>query len=63
MMTERLKYVGKQLGLVFLLLFLLGLVFLAGLMLGYSVLGNSSNPWDVLSFKTWDEVLKTLTGN
>lgn len=63
MMTERLKYVGKQLGLVFFLLFLLGLVFAAGLMLGYSVLGNGSNPWDVLSFKTWDEVLKTLTGN
>lgn len=63
MMTERLKYVGKQLGLVFFLLFLLGIVFAAGLMLGYSVLGNGSNPWDVLSVKTWDEVLKTLTGN
>lgn len=62
-MTDNLKYVGKQLGLVLIILILAGIVFAAGLMIGYSVMGNGSNPWDVLSGKTWSEVISKLTGN
>lgn len=62
-MTDNLKYVGKQLGLVLIIVILAALIFAVGLMIGYSVIGNSSNPWDVLSGKTWSEVISKLTGN
>lgn len=62
-MTDNLKYVGRQLGILLLILFIALIVFAAGLMIGYSVLGDGANPWDILSTDTWNQVISKLTGN
>lgn len=62
-MTEKFKYVGRQLALVLLVLILAAIVFAVGLMVGYSVIGDSSNPWSILSSQTWSDVIGKLTGN
>lgn len=62
-MTEKFKYVGRQLALVLLVLILAVIVFAVGLMVGYSVIGDSSNPWGILSGQTWSDVIGKLTGN
>lgn len=62
-MTDKFKYVGKQLALVVVVLILAAIVFAVGLMVGYSVIGDSSNPWSILSGQTWSDVIGKLTGN
>lgn len=62
-MTDKFKYVGRQLALVVLVLILATIVFAVGLMVGYSVIGDSSNPWSILSSQTWSDVIGKLTGN
>ncbi|KXT76416.1 Competence-associated EpuA protein [Streptococcus sp. DD10] len=62
-MTDRLRFVGKQLGILFLILLIAMVIFFAGLMIGYSVIGSHSNPWEIFSPSTWGQVFKKLTGN
>lgn len=61
-MTDNFKYVGKQLGVIVLVVLAALLVFIIGLMIGYSVIGNGSDVWSILSPKTWNEVINKLTG-
>ncbi|MBP2622597.1 DNA-directed RNA polymerase subunit beta [Streptococcus oricebi] len=57
------KYVGKQVGIVALVLFL-GLLALAlGLVIGYGTVGGNENPWSILSPDTWQRLLAKFTGS
>lgn len=61
-MRTRWQYVLKQLGWVFLVLFLAVLVFALGLAFGYGGLGMGKNPWSILSPTTWQEIFAKFTG-
>lgn len=57
------KYVFKRLTL-FVMLFLLGLVFFAlGLMLGYGIIGDGDNVWNILLPAKWRELIGKFIGN
>ena len=60
-MNENLKYLGRQIGLVLLVLLLGLVIFCAGLVIGYGVIGNG-DPWAILSPKTWESILSKFTG-
>ena len=53
MMKTKLKAIGKQLGIVLLVLTILVIVFALGLVIGYGVIGNGKDPWSILSPDTW----------
>ena len=46
-MKDELRYVGKQVGIVLLVLFLGLLVFAVGLVIGYGIIGGGDNPWSI----------------
>ncbi|MEX2783572.1 DNA-directed RNA polymerase subunit beta [Streptococcus sp. H49] len=56
------KYVLKQLLLVFFIALLCLLCFAAGLMLGYSFIGDGENPFALLSPDKWQELISKFTG-
>ncbi|MFS1663474.1 DNA-directed RNA polymerase subunit beta [Streptococcus sp. zg-JUN1979] len=61
-MNTGLRYVGKQLGLIALVI-LLSILFLAlGLMIGYGVIGDGQNPLSILSPSTWHDLIAKFTG-
>ncbi|MDO4667320.1 MAG: DNA-directed RNA polymerase subunit beta [Streptococcus sp.] len=61
-MSNNLKYLGKQLGIVILVLLVTALVFCIGLMIGYGVIGNGKDPWSILSPATWNSIIGKFTG-
>ncbi|MBY5034904.1 DNA-directed RNA polymerase subunit beta [Streptococcus gallolyticus] len=59
---ENLTYIGKQL-LFILVIVILGLIlFAAGMMIGYAVIGDGSNPWAILHPDKWQEIISKFTG-
>ncbi len=62
MMKTKLKAIGKQLGIVLLVLTILAIVFALGLVIGYGIIGNGKDPWSILSSDTWKEILQKFTG-
>lgn len=62
MMKTKLKAIGKQLGIVLLVLTILAIVFALGLVIGYGVIGNGKDPWSILSADTWKEILQKFSG-
>ena len=60
MMKTKLKAIGKQLGIVLLVLTILAIVFALGLVIGYGIIGNGKDP--ILSPDTWKEILQKFTG-
>ena len=61
-MSNNLKYLGKQLGIVILVLLVTALVFCIGLVIGYGVIGNGKDPWSILSPTTWNPIIEKFTG-
>ena len=61
-MKDELRYVGKQVGIVFLGLFLGLLVFAVGLVIGYGIIGGGDNPWSILSPDKWQSIISKFTG-
>lgn len=57
-MKENKSYVLRQLGILALLALLGFLLFCAGLMVGYAIVGNGDNPWDILSPSTWASIFE-----
>ena len=62
MMKTKLKAIGKQLGIVLLILTILAIVFTLGLVIGCGVIGHGKDPWSILSPDTWKEILQKFTG-
>ena len=62
MMKTKLKAIGKQLGIVLLVLTILAIVFALGLVIGYGIIGNGKDPWSILSSDTLKEILQKFTG-
>ena len=62
MMKTKLKAIGKQLGIVLLVLTILAIVFALGLVIGYGVIGIGKDPWSIFSPETWKEILQKFTG-
>lgn len=62
MNRDGIGFVGKQLLLVVLLALLAVLVFVAGLMIGYGVIGDGDNMWAILSPEKWQELVSKFTG-
>ncbi len=62
MMKTKLKAIGKQLGIVLLVLTILAIVFALGLVIGYGIIGNGKDTWSILSPDTWKEILQKFTG-
>ena len=62
MMKTKLKAIGKQLGIVLLVLTILAIVFALGLVIGYGVIGNGKDPLSILSPDTWKEILQKFSG-
>ena len=62
MMKTKLKAIGKQVGIVLLVLTILAIVFALGLVIGYGVIGNGKDPWSILSPDTWKEILQKFSG-
>ncbi|MEW4354131.1 DNA-directed RNA polymerase subunit beta [Streptococcus pneumoniae] len=61
-MKANFSYIGKQLGLIALVLFVGFLLFCAGLMIGYSLVGNGENAWAILSPEKWQGLVDKFTG-
>ena len=61
-MNDELKYVAKQVGIVFLVILLGLLVFAIGLVIGYGVIGGGHNPWSILSPDKWQSIINKFTG-
>ena len=61
MMKTKLKAIGKHLGIVLLVVFILVIVFALGLVIGYGVIGNGKDPWAILSTETWKEILQKFS--
>ena len=61
-MNDELKYVAKQVGIVFLVILLGLLVFAIGLVIGYGVIGGGDNPWSILSPDKWQSFINKFTG-
>lgn len=59
---ENLRYVGKNLLLLVIVLLIAALVFVLGLMLGYGVIGDGDNVFAVLSPAKWQELIGKFTG-
>lgn len=59
---ENLRYVGKHLLVVLLVVVLGFLVFGLGLMVGYGVIGDGDNVFAVLSPEKWQELIGKFTG-
>lgn len=62
MNRDGIGFVGKQLLLVVLLALLAVLVFVAGLMIGYGIIGDGDNMWAILSPEKWQELVSKFTG-
>ncbi|WP_314865511.1 DNA-directed RNA polymerase subunit beta [uncultured Streptococcus sp.] len=60
-MSENLKYLGRQIGLVLLVLLVAVILFFVALMIGYNVIGNGKG--SVFSLETWQELIGKFTGN
>ena len=61
-MSENLKYLGRQIGLVLLVLLVAVILFLVSLMIGYNiVIGNGKG--SIWSPETWQELIGKFTGN
>lgn len=56
------KQIGKQYGLLLLIALLAILFLVIGLMIGYSVLGDGTNPWSMLSLEKWQTIIAQFTG-
>ncbi len=61
-MIDELKYVGKQVGIVLLVILLGLIVFGLGLVIGYGVIGGGDNPWSILSPDKWQSIISKFTG-
>ena len=61
-MIDELKYVGKQVGIVLLVILLGLIVFGLGLVIGYGVIGGGVNPWSILSPDKWQSIISKFTG-
>jgi len=61
-MIDELKYVGKQVGIVLLVILLGLIVFGLGLVIGYGVIGGGDNPWSILSPDKWQSIISKVTG-
>lgn len=59
---ENLRYVGKNLLLLVIVLLIAALVFVLGLVLGYGVIGDGDNVFAVLSPAKWQELIGKFTG-
>ncbi len=57
-MNNDLKYVGKQVGIVLIVLLLGLILFALGLVVGY----GGKNPWDILLPDKWQEIISKFTG-
>ena len=57
-MNDELKYVAKQVGIVFLVI----LYFVQSLVIGYGVIGGGDNPWSILSPDKWQSIINKFTG-
>lgn len=60
-MSENLKYLGRQIGLVLLVLLVAVILFFVALMIGYNVIGNGKG--SIWSSETWQELIGKFTGN
>lgn len=61
-MTTGFSYVLKQIGIIALVL-LLAIVFLMiGLMIGYGIIGDGSNPFAILSPNKWHVIFSKFSG-
>lgn len=56
------QYVGQRLLLILLILFLALLLFIAGLMVGYGIIGDGGSVWDILTPEKWQEIMGKFTG-
>lgn len=56
------KQIGKQSLLVLIIAVLAVLCLAIGLVIGYSVLGDGSNPWSILSLDKWQTIIDQFTG-
>ena len=52
------KYVGKQVGILLIVLLLGLILFALGLVVGY----GGKNPWAILSPDKWQEIISKFTG-
>ena len=57
-MNNDLKYVGKQVGIVLIVLLLGLILFALGLVVGY----GGKNTWAILSPDKWQEIISKFTG-
>lgn len=62
MNKESLRYVGRQVLFVFLILLVALMVFALGLIVGYSVVGDGDNALSILSVDKWQEIISKFTG-
>ncbi|MCP1638645.1 hypothetical protein J2T50_000338 [Streptococcus gallinaceus] len=59
---ENLTFVGKQLLYILIVVILALILFAAGMMIGYAVIGDGSNPWAILHMDKWQEIIGKFTG-
>ena len=58
-MSENLKYLGRQIGLVLLVLLVAVILFFVSLMIGYNIIGKGC----IWPPETWQELIGKFTGN
>ncbi|MGT2934868.1 DNA-directed RNA polymerase subunit beta [Streptococcus castoreus] len=61
-MTSGLRYVLRQLSLIFAVAFLACLFLAIGLMIGYRFMGDGDNALSILSIDKWTELINKFTG-
>lgn len=62
-MNKGLSCVGKQFGLIALIILLSFIFFLIGLMIGYGLIGDGHNMFAILSPNKWQSIINKFTGN
>lgn len=61
-MNSEWKYVRNQLAFVILIALLCCVFLAAGLMIGYSLIGEGKNPLSILSWDKWQLLIDKFTG-
>lgn len=57
------SYVLRRLLFIFIIIILCLIALLAGLMLGYAIIGDGESVWTIVSPAKWQELIGKFTGN
>lgn len=61
-MTNAVSYVIKKIGIIALVLLLAFIFLMIGLIIGYGIIGDGSNPFAILSPNKWHAIFSKFSG-